>query len=126
MNDLRLDIQQETINFEEEIKNNKKENENYIEQLIKYHWLYKIPPFLKNELYNDIYKAYCKYWLLNEKEGIEYIRTKYSKSDISSGVKLLHNIGILKKFPYEQTIKNDLYIYNLYRPSFKFFDGGIL
>ena len=126
-NNSRLDVEHESINFAEGIKeNNNEKREDFIEKLTKYKWIYTIPPFLKNKMYKDIYKAYCKYWLLNQKEEITGIMNQYSKSEISSGVKLLYNIGILKKLPFEQILKNDLYIYNLYRPSFKFFDGGIL
>lgn len=125
-NDSRLDIEHETINCEEEIKNIVVKENNYIEKLIQYKWLYTIPPFLTNSLYDDIYKAYCQYWLEADIEKISELREKYSKAEISSGVKLLSNVGILKKFPYGQIVKDDFYIYNLYRPSFKFFDGGIL
>ena len=110
-NNSRLDVEHESINFAEGIKeNNNEKREDFIEKLTKYKWIYTIPPFLKNKMYKDIYKAYCKYWLLNQKEEITGIMNQYSKSEISSGEKLLYNIGIFKKLPFEQIIKNDLYL----------------
>lgn len=119
----RFDPKTHIINFEQEITKKLKVRKDYfVRQFSPLYNKTGFIPFLQtNSIYKDLYETFCEYWILGE-NNIENFRKNYNKSQISLAIKVLVEVGLLKPIDSKEILKDDLYIYNSYRPLINFME----
>ena len=118
----RFDPKTLQINIEQTLDNRYRVRKDYfVRQFADLYLKDSFVPFLNNQIYKDVYNAYCEYWILDE-NNIDVLRSNHPKQEIILAVKLLSELGLLKKVINPNTKKDDLYIYNTYRPKINFME----
>lgn len=121
----RFNLKTGELDFAQAIKNKKNSynTDKFILYFTDYYENKNMPNFFKNTIYTKIYRTYCEYWILNKNTVSSEKGCKYLNSELSNAVKILTELGLLKKSNLSKITKDEYYIFNCYRPIFKYIDG---
>lgn len=118
----RFNLKTRDLEFSEVVRKREKNNmKPFMLFFTDYYKQENMPPFIKNDLYINVYKMYCEFWILNK--DVFSLKKKYLKSEILNAVRILIELGLLKKSKLSTIKKDEYFIFNYYRPKFKNIDG---